>query len=201
MTTQKSTQQFKPLRVRFPFPGFSQYVSGSLAFENCLYDAVQEELQQSENAAELNDAGINFIYDNFETSSYEDEIAARYFELYLEAVGDEIRDSDAINGIEFYCCRTKFRPAGEWEMICTVPQDNLEILKSRGVISEMWPESNSGCSYEFMPDPEEVFNCETGYGQQLYEAIDEEILSQILPLIPQAIEAQKEDEERRRVDD
>lgn len=200
MVIQKHNQQVKTLRVRIPFPGFSQYVSSSLAFENRLYDAVQEERQQSENAAELNDYGIDFIYDNFEISRYEDEIAARYFELYLEAVGDEIRDSDAIDGIEFYCCRTKFRPAGEWEMICTVPQENIEILKSLGVIGEMWPESNSGCSYEFMLDPEEVFNCETGYGQQLYEAIDEEILSQVLPLIPQAIEAQKEDEERRRID-
>lgn len=198
MTTQKSTQ---PLRVRIPFPGFSQYCTGSLAYEERLYSAVQEECRQNENAAELNDYGVDFIYDNFEVSSYEDEIAARYFGLYLEAVGDEIRDSDAIDGIEFYCCRAKFRPAGEWEMICTVPQKNIEVLKSHGVIGEMWPESNSGCSYEFMLDPEEVFNCETGYGQQLYEAVDEEILSQVLPLIPQAIEAQKEDEERRGIDD
>lgn len=201
MTTQKPTQQFKPLRVRIPFPGFSQYVSGSFAFENRLYDAVQEECRQNETVVELNDDGIDFIYDNFEVSGYEDEIAARYFELYLEAVGDEIRDSDAIDGIEFYCCRTKFRPAGEWEMICTVPKENIEVLKSRGVIGEMWPESNSGCSYEFILDPEDVFSCETDYGQRLYEAMDEEILSQVLTLIPQAIAEQKADEERRRIDD
>ena len=198
MITQKPAQQVETLRI--PFPGFSQYVSGSLAFETRLYDAVQEELQQSENAASLDDYGVDFIYDNFEISGYEDEIAARYFELYLEAVGDEICDSDAIDGIEFYCCRTKFRPAGEWEMVCTVPKENIEVLKSRGVIGEMRPESNSGCSHEFLLDPEEVFNCETGYGQRLYEAVDEEILSQVLPLIPRAIEAQKEDEERRRID-
>lgn len=201
MIIQKHNQQVKTLRVRIPFPGFSQYVSGSLAYEERLYSAVQEELQQDENAASLDDYGVDFIYGNFETASYEDEIAARYFELYLEAVGDEIRDSDAIDGIEFYCCHTKFRPAGEWEMICTVPKGSIEVLKSRGVIGEMWPKSNSGCSYEFMLDPEDVFNCETGYGQRLYEAIDEEILSQVLTLIPQAIAEQKADEERRRIDD
>ena len=205
MTNQNAFLKPTQLRAAMPFPGFDQNVRGSLAYENVLYEEIQEwnRSHYIEQDERLDDYGIDWIYESFDAGAYEDAVSRKYFDLYLEYIAAQLETIEkapaetvaAVYLIGLYCCRAKFRPAGEWEMVCTIPQESLETLKSFGVIGEMWPESNSGCSYEFMPDPEDVFNCETGYGQELYEFMDSELLKQLGQLIPDAIKAQREIEE------